>query len=158
MLFRSIEVKRQAARQKLAAGAARKAEEERARIAEKAKAHQSSLDQYGHTRVKNGQVMNALVGAQKAKAKSWSPSPACSAEQIDALRAVQQGRNLFITGPAGVGKSFLIGQIKAMLDFCEVHWALTAYASLGRRRADLADRPASQRSTSRAARCTAGRR
>ena len=43
-------------------------------------------------------------------------SVACQAKMEQAARAVLQGRNLLITGPGGVGKSYMIGKLASRFD------------------------------------------
>ena len=38
----------------------------------------------------------------------WVDDPRCSAQQLDVLDRVRRGENVFFTGSAGVGKSFLL--------------------------------------------------
>lgn len=45
----------------------------------------------------------------------YSPDPRCSAEQLRVLDRVQHGRNVFFTGSAGVGKSFMLREVVRML-------------------------------------------
>ena len=40
------------------------------------------------------------------------PSPGLSETQLKAFNAAMEGRNIFITGRAGVGKSFLVDQAR----------------------------------------------
>ena len=46
---------------------------------------------------------------------SEAPTPELSAEQRRVLRLVEAGRNVFFTGSAGTGKSFLLERVVAML-------------------------------------------
>ncbi|KAI7952511.1 hypothetical protein MJO29_008142 [Puccinia striiformis f. sp. tritici] len=45
----------------------------------------------------------------------YSPDPKCSAEQLKVLDLVKLGRNVFFTGSAGVGKSFMLHEVVRML-------------------------------------------
>ncbi|PLW18880.1 hypothetical protein PCANC_12444 [Puccinia coronata f. sp. avenae] len=45
----------------------------------------------------------------------YSPDPMCSAEQLKVLERVKLGRNVFFTGSAGVGKSFMLREVVRML-------------------------------------------
>ncbi len=40
----------------------------------------------------------------------WKPNPACSDEQREVLDEVMDNKNVFFTGSAGVGKSFLLNE------------------------------------------------
>jgi DNA replication protein DnaC len=39
---------------------------------------------------------------------NWKPDERCSKEQLEVLEQVEEGGNIFFTGSAGVGKSFLL--------------------------------------------------
>lgn len=56
----------------------------------------------------------------------WRPSPACSQEQRAVLERVQQGGNVFFTGSAGVGKSFLLKEIVRLLESKRINFRVTA--------------------------------
>ncbi|KAK4700120.1 ATP-dependent DNA helicase PIF1, partial [Phenoliferia sp. Uapishka_3] len=45
----------------------------------------------------------------------WKPDERCSVAQLEAIEAVRRGENVFLTGPAGTGKSFLLHQIRSYL-------------------------------------------
>lgn len=46
----------------------------------------------------------------EAAVAPWKPNPACSEEQRQVLDEVMDNKNVFFTGSAGVGKSFLLNE------------------------------------------------
>lgn len=56
----------------------------------------------------------------------YSPDPRCSAEQLRVLDRVQHGRNVFFTGSAGVGKSFMLREVVRMLTSKKRRVSITA--------------------------------
>lgn len=56
----------------------------------------------------------------------WRASPLCSSEQLAVLERVQQGDNVFFTGSAGVGKSFLLKEITRLLKSQRKDFKVTA--------------------------------
>ncbi|KAL8280327.1 hypothetical protein RQP46_007244 [Phenoliferia psychrophenolica] len=56
----------------------------------------------------------------------WTPDPRCSEAQLEALEAVKKGENVFLTGPAGTGKSFLLHEIRAQLSHANKALFVTA--------------------------------
>ncbi|GAA5956414.1 hypothetical protein JCM3765_005655 [Sporobolomyces pararoseus] len=71
---------------------------------------------------------NAAKGAPQKRMDStlFEPAKVCSEEQIDILKLVKEGRNVFITGSAGVGKSLVISEISRMLKFHGAGFSTTA--------------------------------
>ncbi|KAG0150346.1 hypothetical protein CROQUDRAFT_88142 [Cronartium quercuum f. sp. fusiforme G11] len=53
--------------------------------------------------------------SRQAASQPYVPDPRCSAEQLRVLDEVRLGRNVFFTGSAGVGKSFLLKEMVRML-------------------------------------------
>ncbi|WAQ87457.1 hypothetical protein PtA15_8A361 [Puccinia triticina] len=51
----------------------------------------------------------------KLPPQPYSPDPRCSEEQLKVLDLVKLGRNVFFTGSAGVGKSFMLHEVVRML-------------------------------------------
>jgi ATP-dependent DNA helicase PIF1 len=64
------------------------------------------------------------------KEKSLQRLPLLNAEQQAVLEEVKQGRNVFITGPGGTGKSFLIREMKRQLEKEGKKVAITALTGM----------------------------
>ncbi|GAA6052067.1 hypothetical protein NBRC10513_002652 [Rhodotorula toruloides] len=60
------------------------------------------------------------------KPKEWAPDERCSDEQRAVLEQVKAGDNVFFTGSAGVGKSFLLKEVTRLLDHLERPYQVTA--------------------------------
>lgn len=56
----------------------------------------------------------------------YTPDPRCSDEQLRVLDEVRLGRNVFFTGSAGVGKSFMLNEVVKMLKASGRNVAVTA--------------------------------
>lgn len=56
----------------------------------------------------------------------WKPDESCSEEQILVLEKVRAGENVFFTGSAGTGKSFLLREVTRLLDHETRPYQLTA--------------------------------
>ncbi|MBW0494136.1 hypothetical protein O181_033851 [Austropuccinia psidii MF-1] len=56
----------------------------------------------------------------------FTPNPKCSQEQLEVLALVKSGRNVFFTGSAGVGKSFLLREVVRMLRCSRLRVGITA--------------------------------
>ncbi|KAL8287674.1 hypothetical protein RQP46_003532 [Phenoliferia psychrophenolica] len=56
----------------------------------------------------------------------FEPNASCSEEQLAVLKSVEAGLNVFFTGSAGVGKSFLLMEIKRLLDHKQRSYHVTA--------------------------------
>ncbi|KAK4705979.1 ATP-dependent DNA helicase PIF1, partial [Phenoliferia sp. Uapishka_3] len=65
-------------------------------------------------------------GTAESGVVEWAPDPQCSAEQLAVLEQVKAGGNVFFTGSAGVGKSFLLREIKRLLDNLHRPYQVTA--------------------------------
>jgi len=50
------------------------------------------------------------VAAAVPTIEEWKPDERCSEEQGEVLEQVKRGGNVFFTGSAGVGKSFLLNE------------------------------------------------
>ncbi|KAL8292841.1 hypothetical protein RQP46_000535 [Phenoliferia psychrophenolica] len=55
--------------------------------------------------------------ANQAPPEVYAPNPMCSDEQSKVLEEVRQGKMVFFTGSAGVGKSFLLSEITRLLNY-----------------------------------------
>jgi len=64
----------------------------------------SGMSRYGNGK---GGVRDPTV-SQAKKPEEWVPDERCSSEQKEVLEEVKKGGNVFFTGSAGVGKSFLL--------------------------------------------------
>ncbi|KAH9816023.1 PIF1-like helicase-domain-containing protein [Melampsora americana] len=64
-------------------------------------------------------------GLQEAS-QPYTPDPKCSDEQLRVLDEVRLGRNVFFTGSAGVGKSFMLNEVVKMLKASNRNVAVTA--------------------------------
>jgi len=64
------------------------------------------------------------------KEKSLQRLPLLNAEQQAVLDEVNQGKNVFVTGPGGVGKSFLIREIKRQLEIKGKKVAITSLTGM----------------------------
>ncbi|KDE06119.1 hypothetical protein MVLG_03536 [Microbotryum lychnidis-dioicae p1A1 Lamole] len=127
-----IEAQRLAAQRRQAQVAERKAREQ----AEKQHRElaQKSLAEWGHRisprrgEMKIETSANSLISnfAEKEKETVWRDNPMCSDEQLDVLNKVREGRNVFFTGSAGVGKSFLLYEIRRLIRFQKREYAITA--------------------------------
>ncbi|GAA5927655.1 hypothetical protein JCM1841_006074 [Sporobolomyces salmonicolor] len=60
------------------------------------------------------------------KPEEWKPDARCSEEQLEVLRQVREGGNVFFTGSAGVGKSFLLKEITRLLEHIQRPYQITA--------------------------------
>lgn len=60
------------------------------------------------------------------KPQVWEPDERCSDEQLAVLEQVRSGGNVFFTGSAGVGKSFLLQEITRLLEYLERPYQVTA--------------------------------
>ncbi|GAA5908707.1 hypothetical protein JCM5296_002682 [Sporobolomyces johnsonii] len=58
--------------------------------------------------------------------EEWKPDERCSEEQREVLRQVREGGNVFFTGSAGVGKSFLLSEITRLLEHIRRPFQITA--------------------------------
>ncbi|GAA6009141.1 hypothetical protein JCM10207_004280 [Rhodosporidiobolus poonsookiae] len=58
--------------------------------------------------------------------KEWTPDERCSDEQKKVLEQVKAGGNVFFTGSAGVGKSFLLHEINRLLEHVKRPFQVTA--------------------------------
>ncbi|GAA5979052.1 hypothetical protein JCM11641_004956 [Rhodosporidiobolus odoratus] len=58
--------------------------------------------------------------------EEWKPDDRCSDEQKACLQFVKEGKNIFFTGSAGVGKSFLLKEITRLLDHLKKPYQVTA--------------------------------
>ncbi|GAA5844694.1 hypothetical protein JCM9279_002884 [Rhodotorula babjevae] len=56
----------------------------------------------------------------------WTPDERCSDEQLAVLEQVRTGGNVFFTGSAGVGKSFLLQEITRLLEHLQRPYQVTA--------------------------------
>ncbi|GAA6014142.1 hypothetical protein JCM11491_004118 [Sporobolomyces phaffii] len=56
----------------------------------------------------------------------WAPDERCSDEQKEVLEQVKKGGNVFFTGSAGVGKSFLLNEITRLLEHLQRPFQITA--------------------------------
>lgn len=57
---------------------------------------------------------------------AWEPNASCSEEQRKVLQQVDEGKNVFFTGSAGVGKSFLLHEIRRLLEARGKRFQVTA--------------------------------
>ncbi|GAA6034605.1 hypothetical protein JCM8097_005419 [Rhodosporidiobolus ruineniae] len=64
--------------------------------------------------------------AEPSKPKEWKPDERCSDEQLQVLEQVKTGQNVFFTGSAGVGKSFLLAEVTRLLDHLHRPYQVTA--------------------------------
>ncbi|GAA5880488.1 hypothetical protein JCM16303_005400 [Sporobolomyces ruberrimus] len=58
--------------------------------------------------------------------EEWKPDERCSEEQKEVLEEVKRGGNVFFTGSAGVGKSFLLTEINRLLEHLKRPFQITA--------------------------------
>ncbi|GAA5903502.1 DEAD/DEAH box helicase [Sporobolomyces salmoneus] len=58
--------------------------------------------------------------------EEWKPDERCSEEQREVLEEVRKGGNVFFTGSAGVGKSFLLHEITRLLEHIKRPFQVTA--------------------------------
>jgi len=69
----------------------------------------------------------AAAAAAAAEAPQiWTPDERCSDEQLAVLEQVRTGGNVFFTGSAGVGKSFLLQEITRLLEHLQRPYQVTA--------------------------------
>ena len=69
--------------------------------------------------------MSAAV-AEEALPRQRTPSTLLNAEQASALRAIQAGRNIFLTGAGGTGKTHTIRAITAWATAAGIRYSVTA--------------------------------
>ncbi|KAA1066118.1 hypothetical protein PGT21_050342 [Puccinia graminis f. sp. tritici] len=62
----------------------------------------------------------------KPPPQPYSPDPRCSAEQLKVLDLVKLGHNVFFTGSAGVGKSFMLHEVVRVLKSEKLRVSVTA--------------------------------
>ena len=67
----------------------------------------SPMTRYGTGKGGIGPRAGTPAAAPEAK-EEWKPDERCSEEQKEVLEQVKKGGNVFFTGSAGVGKSFLL--------------------------------------------------
>lgn len=82
------------------------------------------ISRYGTGR--GGFEIKEEVGVKEEKPKVWEPDPRCSDEQKAVLNEVRNGRSVFFTGAAGVGKSFLLQEITRLLEHLQKPFQITA--------------------------------
>ncbi|GAA5880174.1 hypothetical protein JCM3774_006074 [Rhodotorula dairenensis] len=82
------------------------------------------ISRYGTGR--GGFEVNEEPGVEEEAPKIWEPDPRCSDEQKAVLNEVRNGRSVFFTGAAGVGKSFLLQEITRLLQFLQKPFQITA--------------------------------
>lgn len=68
----------------------------------------SGMSRYGSG--KGGKAEPGEVAAAAPTIEEWKPDERCSEEQKEVLEQVKKGGNVFFTGSAGVGKSFLLNE------------------------------------------------
>ncbi|GAA6062371.1 hypothetical protein JCM10212_004217 [Sporobolomyces blumeae] len=73
-----------------------------------------------------GGVVEEGVDEPPKKVEEWKPDARCSDEQVEVLEQVKRGGNVFFTGSAGVGKSFLLNEITRLLDHLMRPYQITA--------------------------------
>ncbi|GAA5953293.1 hypothetical protein JCM3765_007464 [Sporobolomyces pararoseus] len=66
------------------------------------------------------------TAAQPEAKEEWKPDERCSEEQKEVLEQVKKGGNVFFTGSAGVGKSFLLHEVMRLLEHMERPFHITA--------------------------------
>jgi hypothetical protein len=74
---------------------------------------QPSLEAFNHLSVTS--PASHVSPPRPSRLKKHRGFPDCSPEQNDVLSLVARGENVFFTGSAGVGKSFIIRKMKEML-------------------------------------------
>ncbi|GAA5935910.1 uncharacterized protein JCM15063_001846 [Sporobolomyces koalae] len=82
------------------------------------------MSRYGNG--KGGVVDPDDPGARAKTTEEWIPDERCSEEQKQVLEQVKKGGNVFFTGSAGVGKSFLLHEITRLLEHMKRPFQITA--------------------------------
>ncbi|KAM0789196.1 hypothetical protein ACM66B_000041 [Microbotryomycetes sp. NB124-2] len=94
---------------------------------ERQKKGQTLLGEFGITAtLPPTRPMSPPLPGSDSNSANWTPDPRCSDEQKEVLEAVKAGKNVFFTGPAGVGKSFLLEEVKRLLQFMDRDFWITA--------------------------------
>ncbi|GAA6051095.1 hypothetical protein JCM3770_004710 [Rhodotorula araucariae] len=75
---------------------------------------------------KGGFDVKPEPGGEPQAPQVWAPDERCSDEQLAVLEQVRAGGNVFFTGSAGVGKSFLLQEITRLLDYLQKPFQVTA--------------------------------
>ncbi|SCV70016.1 BQ2448_1410 [Microbotryum intermedium] len=124
-----IEAQKAAAKRRQLEVAERKAREQ-AEKQHRELAHKSLAEWGHHLSPKRGQAWAEMSAAMQTEFKDketvWRDNPMCSHEQLEVLNKAREGRNVFFTGSAGVGKSFLLQEIRRLIKFQNREYATTA--------------------------------
>lgn len=83
-----------------------------------------AISRYGSGR--GGVSIMPEPGAPPEEPRAWTPDERCSPEQLAVLDQVRAGGNVFFTGSAGVGKSFLLQEITRLLEHERRQFQVTA--------------------------------
>lgn len=84
------------------------------------------LQQYGLIVCTQMEATSHMTFIENLPARVYEPASNISDEQLHALDAVKSGRNVFLSGPAGVGKSFILKEICRYLQSVKRHFFVTA--------------------------------
>ena len=71
---------------------------------------ESKLAEYGHGYRTAPQAASSFAARSPREDQGFTPAEICSDEQIEILKLVEGGKNVFITGSAGVGKSLVLSE------------------------------------------------
>lgn len=84
------------------------------------------LEEYGLSVSSNTQELISMRFCPNKPKRVFQPDPKITKEQSEVLDAVRTRRNVFFTGSAGVGKSFLLKEICRFLQSDDRHFSVTA--------------------------------
>lgn len=97
------------------------------KIQEAAKARgKLRLQQYGLAVAKEMDETSNMTFIENLPQREYLRNESMSAEQLEVLDAVRERRNVFFSGPAGVGKSFILKEICKYLQTVNRHFFVTA--------------------------------
>ncbi|GAA5936423.1 hypothetical protein JCM10213_000315 [Rhodosporidiobolus nylandii] len=85
-----------------------------------------SIKQGGISRYGSGKGGIMVKEEPNLLPEKWEPDARCSPEQLQCLDHVEEGKNIFFTGSAGVGKSFLLKEITRLLEHLKRPFQVTA--------------------------------